>query len=114
MSTNGKSALRTAPRAEATGLDGDKWRKPKRVQPPNWLSLIAQSVKNLPAMQETVVLSVGQEDPLEKEMATLPVFLCQLQIGTRALPTTEQQRHLPRASTEIEPHAAIASSFNNP
>ena len=44
------------------GLDGDKWRKPKRVQPPNWLSLIAQSVKNLPAMQETVVLSVGQED----------------------------------------------------
>ena len=65
-------------------------------------------------MQETVVLSVGREDPLEKEMATLPVFLCQLQIGTRALPTTEQQRHLPRASTEIEPHAAIAASFNNP
>ena len=59
-----------------------------------WASLIAQWVKNLPAMQETVVLSVGQEDPLEKEMATLTVFLCQLQIGTRALPTTEQLRHL--------------------
>ena len=27
-------------------------------------------VKNLPAMQEMQVLSVGQEDPLEKEMAT--------------------------------------------
>ena len=27
-------------------------------------------VKNLPAMQETQVLSLGQEDPLEKEMAT--------------------------------------------
>ena len=27
-------------------------------------------VKNLPAMQETRVLSLGQEDPLEKEMAT--------------------------------------------
>ena len=27
-------------------------------------------VKNLPAMQETQVLSPGQEDPLEKEMAT--------------------------------------------
>ena len=27
-------------------------------------------VKNLPAMQETQVQSVGQEDPLEKEMAT--------------------------------------------
>ena len=27
-------------------------------------------VKNLPAMQETEVQSLGQEDPLEKEMAT--------------------------------------------
>ena len=27
-------------------------------------------IKNLPAMQETWVLSLGQEDPLEKEMAT--------------------------------------------
>ena len=27
-------------------------------------------VKNLPAMQETWVKSLGQEDPLEKEMAT--------------------------------------------
>ena len=27
-------------------------------------------VKNLPAMQETPVRSLGQEDPLEKEMAT--------------------------------------------
>ena len=27
-------------------------------------------VKNLPAMQETCVRSLGQEDPLEKEMAT--------------------------------------------
>ena len=31
---------------------------------------MAQSVKNLPAMQETWVQSLGQEDPLEKEMAT--------------------------------------------
>ena len=35
-----------------------------------WASLIAQLVKNLPAMQETRVQSLGQEDPLEKEMAT--------------------------------------------
>ena len=34
------------------------------------ISLVAQSVKNLPAMQETQVRSLGQEDPLEKEMAT--------------------------------------------
>ena len=31
---------------------------------------MAQTVKNLPAMQETWVRSLGQEDPLEKEMAT--------------------------------------------
>ena len=33
-------------------------------------SLVAQSVKNPPAKQENRVLSLGQEDPLEKEMAT--------------------------------------------
>ena len=32
--------------------------------------LVAQTVKNLPAMRETKVLSLGQEDPLEKRMAT--------------------------------------------
>ena len=31
-------------------------------------SLVAQSVKNLPAVQETRVRSLGWEDPLEKEM----------------------------------------------
>ena len=36
----------------------------------NWASLVAQTVKNLPAMQETWVQSLGQEDPLEKGMAT--------------------------------------------
>ena len=35
-----------------------------------WDFPIAQMVKNLPAMQETQVRSLGQEDPLEKEMAT--------------------------------------------
>ena len=33
-------------------------------------SLVAQMIKNLPAMQETWVLSLGWENPLEKEMAT--------------------------------------------
>ena len=33
-------------------------------------SLVAQMVKHLPAMQETWVQSLGQEDPLGKEMAT--------------------------------------------
>ena len=35
-----------------------------------WASLIAQLVKNLPAMQETQVRFLGRKDPLEKEMAT--------------------------------------------
>ena len=33
-------------------------------------SLVVQIVKNLPAMRETQVRSLGQEDPLEKRMAT--------------------------------------------
>ena len=32
--------------------------------------LVAQMVKNLPALQETQIRSLGQEDPLEKVMAT--------------------------------------------
>ena len=34
-----------------------------------WSSLVAQTVKRLPTMWETQVRSLGQEDPLEKEMA---------------------------------------------
>ena len=35
-----------------------------------WASLVAEMVKNLPAMQETWVQVLGQEDHLEKRMAT--------------------------------------------
>ena len=35
----------------------------------SWASLVAQSVKNLPAMRETWVQSLGWEDPLEEGMA---------------------------------------------
>ena len=35
-----------------------------------WASLVVQMVKNPPAMQETTIWSLHQEDPLEKEMAT--------------------------------------------
>ena len=34
-----------------------------------WVSLVAQLVKNLPAMQETLVQFLGQEDTLEKGQA---------------------------------------------
>ena len=38
--------------------------------PLEWASLVAQLVKNLPAMQETWVRSLGWEDPLEMGKAT--------------------------------------------
>ena len=38
-------------------------------------SLVAQTIKNLPAVQETQVQSLGQEDPLEKGMATCSSIL---------------------------------------
>ena len=43
-----------------------------------WASLVAQMVKNPTALQETQVQSLGQEDPLEKAMATHSnIPLCQ-------------------------------------
>ena len=45
-------------------------RGPVLYRPPHQASLVAQRVKRLPAMQETWVRSLGQEDSLEKEMAT--------------------------------------------
>ena len=38
-------------------------------------SLVAQMIKNLPAMQETWVQSLGLEDPLEEEMTTYSSIL---------------------------------------
>ena len=40
-----------------------------------WVSLVAQSVKKLTAIQETQVQSLGQEDPLEKKWQPTLVFL---------------------------------------
>ena len=38
--------------------------------PNSWASLVVQTVKHLPAIQETWVRSPSREDPLEEEMAT--------------------------------------------
>ena len=67
-------------------------------------SLVAQSVENPPAMQETWVRSLGWGDPLEKEMATDSSMLAWeipwtevpggLQsMGSQELDTTEQLKH---------------------
>ena len=49
-----------------------------------WASLVSQLVKNLPAVQETCVQSLGLEDSLEKEMATHSSIL------TWEIPWTEE------------------------
>ena len=50
--------------------------------------LVAQTVKNLPATQETQVQSLGQEDPLQKGMATHSSILAW------RIPQTEEPRGL--------------------
>jgi len=55
---------------------------------PQWIwpsTLVAQQVKNLPEMQETWVQSLGQEEPLEKGMAThSSILACRIH-GQRSL-----------------------------
>ena len=53
-----------------------------------WASLVAQTVKNLPAMQEIEVQSLDWEDPLEKGMATHSSIL------TWIIPWTEEPGRL--------------------
>ena len=55
-------------------------------------SLVAQMVKNLPKMQETRVQSPGQEDPLEKGMATHSSILPGEFHGQRILGKIEGKR----------------------
>ena len=46
---------------------------------------VAQTVKNLPSMQETEVWSLGWEDPLEEAWQPTPVFLAGEPHGQRSL-----------------------------
>jgi len=62
-----------------------------------WASPVAQSLKHLPAVWETWVWSLGQEDPLEKEMAPTPVFLPGEFHGQRSL-----VGHSPRGRKESD------------
>ena len=56
-----------------------------------WASLVAQLVKNPPAMRETWVRSLGWEDPLEKGKATPSNILAwKIPWGHEELDTTEQ------------------------
>ena len=54
---------------------------------------MAQTVKNLPAMRETQVQSLGWEDPLEKGMVAIPIFLPGEFHGQRSLKSYSLQGH---------------------
>ena len=56
-------------------------------------SLVAQRVKRLPAMQETWVRSLDQEDPLEKEMATHSSILARKILWTEESMGLQRVRH---------------------
>ena len=59
-----------------------------RALPRMWASLVSQTVKNSPAMQEIEVQFLGQEDPLENGMATHSSILAW------RIPWTEEPRGL--------------------
>ena len=71
---------------ECLGQHGDQTSPSERKLTLNMgASLVAQLVKNLPAVQETQVPSLGWQDPLEKEMATHSSILAGKSHGQRSL-----------------------------
>ena len=72
---------------------------------------MAQKVKNLPAMQETHVWSLGWDDPLEEEMAT-PVFLPGQSNGQRSLPGYSPWGHKESDMTDIWLTSLMMKSIN--
>ena len=67
---NQRAGKRMAPTPPEPFLMANLWVFPKRYPLQSWASLVAQLVKNLPAMQETWVQSLSWVDPLEKGKAT--------------------------------------------
>ena len=70
-------------------------------------SLVARMVKNLPAMQETWVTSLGQEDPLDKEMATHSSIL------TWRIPRTEVSGRLQSMESQRVRHNWVTNTFTS-
>ena len=64
---------------------------------------MAQMVKHLPAMRETQVQSLGQEDPLEKEMAT------HLTILAWRIPWTEEPAGLQSVGSQRVGHNPVTN-----
>ena len=71
-------------------------------------SLVAQMVKDLPAMQETLVWSLGWEDPLEKKMATHSSILAWI------IPWTEEPGGLQSMRSKRVKHDWATNSLTYP
>ena len=65
-----------------------------------WVFLVAQPVKNLPAMQETRLRSLGQEEPLAKGMVTHTSILAVEFHGQRSPADDSPWGHLESDKTE--------------
>ena len=74
--------------------------------PGGWPCLVAQMVKNLPKVQETQVHSLGQNDPLEKEMATHSIILAW------RIPWTEEPGGLQSTESQRIRHDWVINTFN--
>ena len=70
-----------------------------------WASLVAQTVKNLPAVQATQPQSLGWEDPLEKEMAT------HSSIPAWRIPWTEEPGRLQSMGLQRAGHDQVTNTF---
>ena len=78
-------------------------------------SLVFQTVKNLPAVQETQVQSLGQEDPLRRKWQPAPVFLLGKFHGQRSLAGyslwgRKEWGRTERVHTEPSPHESVHPS----
>ena len=67
--------------------------------------MVAQMGKNLPAMQETQIWSLGREDPLEEEMTTHSSILAQ------RIPGTEEPGRLQSMGWQSVGHDWTANTF---
>ena len=70
-----------------------------------WASMVAQRVKNLPAMQETRIQSLGWEDPLEMEMAT------HSRIFSWRIPWTEEPGRLEYMGSQRVGHDRVTNTL---
>ena len=86
-------------RQGASGRDSNlQSEESNKIQQNIKLTLVAQRLKRLPLMRETCVQSLGQEDPLEKEMATHSSILAW------RIPWTEEPGGLPRTGSQKVGH----------